>query len=71
MRAAKEAIVAEAEAIAGSTDWGETAAVYRDLMQRWKSAGRASREVEDELWARFEGRPGPVLPGAFGRLRRA
>ncbi|MEU4574946.1 DUF349 domain-containing protein [Nonomuraea sp. ATR24] len=55
VRAAKEAIVAEAEAIAGSTDWGETAAVYRDLMQRWKSAGRASREVEDELWARFKG----------------
>jgi hypothetical protein len=55
VRAAKEAIVAEAEAIADSTDWGETAAVYRDLMQRWKSAGRASREVEDELWARFKG----------------
>ncbi|WP_101785450.1 DUF349 domain-containing protein [Nonomuraea indica] len=54
VRAAKEQIVAEAEAIADSTDWGGTAAVYRDLMQRWKSAGRASREVEDELWARFK-----------------
>ncbi|MER6949911.1 DUF349 domain-containing protein [Nonomuraea sp. NPDC000554] len=54
IRAAKEAIVAEAEAIAGSTDWGETAAVYRELMQRWKHAGRASREAEDELWARFK-----------------
>lgn len=55
VRAEKERIVAEAEAIADSTDWGTTAAVYRDLMQRWKSAGRASREVEDELWARFKG----------------
>ncbi|MFI7455152.1 DUF349 domain-containing protein [Nonomuraea sp. NPDC049714] len=55
IRAAKEAIVAEAEAIADSTDWAQTAAVYRDLMQRWKTAGRASREVEDELWARFKG----------------
>ncbi|MBB6348587.1 DUF349 domain-containing protein [Nonomuraea muscovyensis] len=55
IRAAKEQIVAEAEAIADSTDWGGTAAVYRELMQRWKSAGRASREVEDELWARFKG----------------
>ncbi|GAA4530962.1 DUF349 domain-containing protein [Nonomuraea ferruginea] len=54
VRATKEAIVAEAEAIADSTDWGQTAAVYRDLMQRWKSAGRASREVEDELWGRFK-----------------
>ncbi|NUW45640.1 DUF349 domain-containing protein [Nonomuraea rhodomycinica] len=55
VRAAKERIVEEAEAIAGSTDWGGTAAAYRDLMQQWKSAGRASREVEDELWARFKG----------------
>jgi len=55
IRSAKEAIVAEAEAIAGSTDWGTTAAIYRELMQRWKTAGRASREAEDELWARFKG----------------
>ncbi|MFC4009526.1 DUF349 domain-containing protein [Nonomuraea purpurea] len=55
VRAAKERIVAEAEAIAGSTDWGTTAAIYRELMQQWKSAGRASREAEDELWARFKG----------------
>ncbi|TMR98614.1 DUF349 domain-containing protein [Nonomuraea basaltis] len=54
VRAAKERIVAEAEAIAGSTDWGTTAAIYRELMQQWKSAGRASREVEDELWTRFK-----------------
>ncbi|MEU4229899.1 DUF349 domain-containing protein [Nonomuraea sp. NPDC026600] len=55
VRADKERIVAEAEAIADSTDWATTAAVYRDLMQRWKSAGRASREAEDDLWARFKG----------------
>jgi hypothetical protein len=54
VRAAKERIVTEAEAIADSTDWGGTAAVYRELMQRWKSAGRASREAEDELWTRFK-----------------
>ncbi|MBF8185142.1 DUF349 domain-containing protein [Nonomuraea sp. K274] len=54
VRAAKERIVAEAEAIAGSTDWGTTAAIYRELMQQWKTAGRASREAEDELWARFK-----------------
>ncbi|MER7503132.1 DUF349 domain-containing protein [Nonomuraea pusilla] len=54
VRAAKERIVAEAEELAGSTDWGQTAAIYRDLMQQWKAAGRASREVEDELWGRFK-----------------
>ncbi|HEX2316327.1 MAG TPA: DUF349 domain-containing protein [Thermomonospora sp.] len=54
-RQEKERLVAEAEALAGSTDWGETAAVYRELMRRWKSAGRAARDVEEELWARFKG----------------
>ncbi|MFI6299863.1 DUF349 domain-containing protein [Nonomuraea sp. NPDC050790] len=54
VRAEKERIVAEAEALAGSTDWGPTASVYRELMQRWKAAGRASRDAEDELWGRFK-----------------
>ena len=54
-RAAKEKLVAEAEALSSSTEWGDTAAAYRDLMTRWKSAGRAQRDVEDELWARFRG----------------
>ncbi|GAA4065562.1 DUF349 domain-containing protein [Nonomuraea soli] len=54
VRSTKERIVAEAEELAASTDWGATASAYRELMQRWKSAGRASREVEDELWNRFK-----------------
>ncbi|MFB9968140.1 DUF349 domain-containing protein [Sinosporangium siamense] len=54
VRAAKERIVAEAEALADSTDWSNTASVYRELMRQWKSAGRASREAEDELWTRFK-----------------
>lgn len=52
-RAAKEAIVAEAEALSTSTDWPATAAAYRDLMIRWKAAGRAARKDDDVLWARF------------------
>lgn len=54
-RAEKERLVVEADALAGSTDWGDTAAAYRDLMRRWKTAGRASREDEEDLWARFKG----------------
>ncbi|MGK5557452.1 DUF349 domain-containing protein [Actinomadura kijaniata] len=54
-RKEKERLVAEAEAMSGSTDWGETAAAYRELMRRWKTAGRAARDVEEELWARFKG----------------
>ncbi|MFI6052450.1 DUF349 domain-containing protein [Streptomyces violascens] len=54
-RKVKEKLVAEAEALSGSTDWGTTAARYRDLMADWKAAGRAQREAEDELWNRFRG----------------
>jgi Domain of Unknown Function (DUF349) len=54
-RAEKDGLVAEAEAMAGSTDWTPTAAAYRELMRRWKLAGRAARDVEEELWARFKG----------------
>ena len=49
----KEALVAEAERLATSTDWAGTAGAFRDLMAQWKSAGRASRPVDDALWARF------------------
>ncbi|MEU0372782.1 DUF349 domain-containing protein, partial [Streptomyces sp. NPDC006283] len=54
-RQTKEKLVAEAEALSGSTDWGVTAARYRDLMTQWKAAGRAQREAEDDLWNRFRG----------------
>lgn len=54
-RTRKEKLVAEAEALAGSTDWNNTSARLRDLMQRWKASGRAHREAEEELWQRFRG----------------
>ncbi|EDY50826.1 DUF349 domain-containing protein [Streptomyces clavuligerus] len=54
-RKVKEKLVGEAEGLSGSTDWGPTAARYRDLMAQWKAAGRAQREAEDELWNRFRG----------------
>ncbi|MEV7343660.1 DUF349 domain-containing protein [Streptomyces sp. NPDC093544] len=54
-RKAKEKLVAEAEGLSASTDWGPTAARYRDLMTDWKAAGRAQREHEDDLWNRFRG----------------
>ncbi|MEU3728937.1 MULTISPECIES: DUF349 domain-containing protein [unclassified Streptomyces] len=54
-RRTKERLVGEAEALSSSTDWGPTAARYRDLMSEWKAAGRAQREHEDDLWNRFRG----------------
>ena len=50
----KEKLIREAEALSGSTDWKATAERYKQLMSDWKSAGRAPREVEDELWGRFK-----------------
>ncbi len=53
VKRAKEQLIAEAEALSTSTDWGRTSAAYRELMDRWKAAGRASRKEDDALWARF------------------
>ena len=50
---AKEVLIARAEALADSTEWGRTAGEYRTLMEEWKASGRAPRDVEDALWDRF------------------
>ncbi|MGP3969121.1 DUF349 domain-containing protein [Streptomyces sp. 6N223] len=52
-RRRKEKLIAEAEALSESTDWGPTAARYRELMREWKAAGRAHRDAEEGLWTRF------------------
>lgn len=53
-KAAKEQIVAEAEKLANSREWGQTAAAFRGLMDRWRDAGRAARKDDDALWAGFQ-----------------
>jgi hypothetical protein len=52
-RVIKEKLVAEAEGLASSTDWGPTTGAFRDLMARWKAAGPAPRDVDELLWKRF------------------
>ncbi|MDR1238074.1 MAG: DUF349 domain-containing protein, partial [Propionibacteriaceae bacterium] len=52
-RAAKEQILAEARELATSTQWGQTAGAFRELMSRWKAAGSAKRDVDDQLWTEF------------------
>jgi hypothetical protein len=54
-RQAKESLCDRAEELSDSTDWGPTGATFRDLLTQWKAAGRASKEVDDALWARFKG----------------
>ena len=53
VKAAKEALIERAQALSTSTDWAGTSAKYRELMDEWKKAGRASRKEDDALWARF------------------
>jgi hypothetical protein len=53
-RQAKEALCERAEQLADSTDWGPTAATFRDMLTQWKAAGRAAKDVDDALWRRFK-----------------
>lgn len=52
-KAVKEELVAEAERLRDSTDWGATAGAFKRLMDRWRAAGRAARADDDALWERF------------------
>lgn len=52
-RTRKEELVAEAEGLADSTEWGPTATRLKNLMAEWKAAGRASKDAEEQLWTRF------------------
>lgn len=50
----KEKIVSEAESLADSTDWVNTARRYKALMDSWKAAGRGKKNDDDKLWTRFK-----------------
>jgi hypothetical protein len=51
----KEALAAEAEALAEVEDFKDKSARARALMEEWKASGFAGREAEDELWPKFRG----------------
>jgi hypothetical protein len=53
-RQAKERLCVRAEELSGSTDWGPTSAVFRDLLTEWKAAGRTAKDADDALWHRFK-----------------
>lgn len=52
--ARKRELIAQAEKLAESTDWGSTTKALKKLMEDWKRAPRASRSDEDKLWKRFK-----------------
>ncbi|MBV7432580.1 DUF349 domain-containing protein [Dermabacteraceae bacterium TAE3-ERU5] len=50
----KEALIARAEEMKDSTDWGPTVRAFRALMDDWRNAPRAQRKTDDQLWKRFK-----------------
>lgn len=48
----KEQLISQAESLAPRGIEGIPA--YRNLLDEWKGAGRASRKLDDQLWARFK-----------------
>jgi hypothetical protein len=52
-RAAKQELIAEAQRLSTSTDWGATSAAMRSLMDRWKAVPRTGRDGDDDLWKQF------------------
>ena len=57
----KTRLIEKAEALASKGEDG--IGTYRELLDQWKSAGRAGKKVDDALWARFKA-AGDALYGA-------
>lgn len=49
----KEALCAQAEELAESTDWANTAAALKALQVEWKSVGPVRKQKSEQLWKRF------------------
>jgi hypothetical protein len=64
-RADRERIVAEAESLAGSTQWKSAGDRLRALLEEWKAAPHVDRATEQALWRRFG-----AARNAFDRRRR-
>jgi hypothetical protein len=50
----KQALIAQAEAIAQSSDWEAAAAEVRRLQAEWKAAGPVKKSRSEALWQRFK-----------------
>jgi Domain of Unknown Function (DUF349) len=53
--ARKVALCERAEALAGSTNWIQTAEEIKTLQAEWKTIGRVTRGQEKAIWERFRG----------------
>ena len=53
VKTAKEGLIAQAEALANSPA-DQALPAYRALLESWKKCGRASKKLDDALWAKFK-----------------
>jgi hypothetical protein len=49
----KMELAEKAENLAMSEDWKATSEIFRQLMEQWKTIGRATNDKNEELWNRF------------------
>lgn len=61
----KRALIAEAEAVADSTEWRETADVLQEIKTKWIKTGPVDKTSEAEVEGRFQ----ELLDGFFTRRR--
>ena len=61
----KRALIAEAEAVADSTEWRETADVLQEIKTKWIKTGPVDKSSEAEVEGRFQ----ELLDGFFTRRR--
>jgi hypothetical protein len=62
----KEALVAQAEALAGSTDWEKAQAEVKKLQAEWKTIGSVRKDRSEAIWQRFR----QACDQVFDRYRR-
>jgi hypothetical protein len=65
----KRELISEASSIASDSDLRTAGLQWKSLMERWKAAGRSSREIEDDLWSRLQSWK-RVLDGRYEERRR-
>ena len=65
-KAAREALVTEAEGLAESTSWKATAERYSAIVEEWKALPRSDRTLEQEMWKRLSS-----ARSSFDKRRRA
>ena len=49
----KLALIEQAEALSGSTDWKKTSEAFIELQKQWKEIGAVPRKKSEQLWKRF------------------